>query len=82
VPATLAAGLGSLAGARPAQTALYALLVWYALVPPSVAAMGAAMVINDDPHAALGQTVMLSVVAVLFAGVATWVLRPLFRRSG
>ena len=77
VPATLVAGLGLLRGARPAHTALYALLGWYALVPPSVAAMSAAMVINDDPHAVAGQAVVLAAVAVVVAGLATRVFLPL-----
>jgi hypothetical protein len=77
VPATFAAGIGLLRGARGAHPALYALMGWYALVPASVAAMSATMVINDDPHALRGQALMLSMVAVLFAGLATWIFLPL-----
>lgn len=79
VPATVLAGIGLLRGARLADTALYALMGWYALVPPSVAAMSTAMVINDDPHAATGQALALVGVAVTFVGLAAWVLRPLLR---
>jgi len=77
VPATLVAGVGLLRGARPAHTALYALMGWYALVPPSVAAMSATMVINDDPHAVTGQAVILGIVAVIGVGLATWIYLPL-----
>jgi hypothetical protein len=79
VPATLIAGVGLLRGARLADTALYALLGWYALVPPSVAAMSATMVVNDDPHAVLGQAVTLGVTAVVAVGLAAWIYLPLFR---
>jgi hypothetical protein len=76
VPATLVAGIGLLRGAPPAHTALYALMGWYALVPPSVAAMSATMVINNDPHAVTGQAVMFGVVAVIVAALATWIFLP------
>lgn len=79
VPATLVAGLGLLRGTRLAHTALYGLMGWYAVVPPSVAAMSATMVINDDPHAVPGQAILFGVVAVLFAGLAVWVFLPLLR---
>lgn len=78
VPATVIAGIALIRGARPAHTALYAVLGWFALVPPSVAAMAATMVVNDDPHGSIGQVITLSVVAVLFAGFAVRVYRPLF----
>jgi hypothetical protein len=80
-PATLLAGIGLLRGAHPAHTALFALMAWYALVPPSVAAMGTAMVVNNDPHAAAGQAILLSVAAVTFVGLAAWIFLPLLRPS-
>lgn len=79
VPATLVAGIGLLRGIRLAHTALYGLMGWYALVPPSVAAMSATMVINDDPRAVPGQAIMLGAVAILFAGLAVWIFLPLLR---
>src|SRR3954470_12769812 len=82
VPATLVAGIALLRGVRLATAALYALLGWYALVPPSVAAMSATMVVNDDPFAVPDQAAVLSVVAVLFLGLAAWVFTPLLRRPG
>jgi hypothetical protein len=81
VPATVVAGIGLLRSAPAAHTALYALMGWYALVPPSVAAMSAAMVINNDPHAVAGQAVMFGVVAVIVAVLATWVFLPVLRAS-
>ena len=77
VPATIAAGIGLLRGASWSRKALYAVLGWFALVPPSVAAMGIAMVVNDDPNAAVGQVVVLAVVAVVFAALAVILYRPL-----
>ena len=79
VPATLVAGVALLRGARLAHQALYALMGWYALVPPSVAAMSATMIVNDDPHAAPGQAIMFGLVAIIFAGLAIWIWLPLLR---
>lgn len=79
VPGTVAAGVALWRGARVAQTALYAVVGWFALVPPSVTAMGAAMVVRDDRFANAGQVAVLAVVTVLFAAFAVAVFRPLFR---
>ena len=79
VPATFAAGIALLLDAQVASRALYALMGWYALVPVSVAAMSATMVINDDPHANAGQALILSVVATVFTGLAAWIFLPLLR---
>ena len=79
VPATVAAGIGLLRGSSVAHPALYAVILWYALVPPSVAAMSTTMVINGDPHASAGQAILLSVVAVVFGILAAWVYWPLLR---
>lgn len=82
VPATVAAAAAMLRGARIATAAVYAVVAWYVLVPASVAGMGIAMLANGDPNASSEQTAMLSAVAVLFAGLAVWVYRPLLRRRG
>jgi hypothetical protein len=74
------AALGLLRNVRLAQPALYALMGWYALVPPSVAAMSATMVVNDDPNAVPGQAIMFVVVAIVFASLAVWIFLPLLRR--
>lgn len=79
VPATVAAGFGLIRRAHAAHTALYALVTWYALVPPSVAAMSAAMVVNGDPNASPSQTVLLVAVSFVFAAIAIWVFLPLLR---
>jgi hypothetical protein len=79
VPATLVAGLGLLRNERLAHPALYAVMGWYALVPPSVAAMSATMVVNDDPNAVPGQAIMFGVVAIVFASLAVWIFLPLLR---
>ena len=65
-------------GSRLAAAALHAVVGWFALVPPSVASMGAVMLARDDPYAAGGQVVVLSAVAVVFAVFAVVVFRPLF----
>jgi hypothetical protein len=79
VPATLVAAIALLRGARLAHPALYALMGWYALVPPSVAAMSATMVVNDDPHAAPAQAIVFGLIAIIFAGLAIWIFLPLLR---
>jgi hypothetical protein len=81
VPATVAAAIGLLRGTSWARKALYAVFGWFALVPPSVAAMGIVMVIKDDPNASVGQAIVLSVAAVAFATLAIRLYRPLFRRA-
>ena len=78
VPATIAAGIGSLRRVSWSRKALYAVIGWFALVPPSVAAMGIAMVANDDPNAAVGQAIVLTVAAVVFASLGIGFYRPLF----
>ena len=77
VPTTIAAGYGLIRGVRAAHTALYALVTWFALVPPSVAAMSATMVINGDPNASPGQTVLLVTVSLVFAATVAWIYSPL-----
>jgi hypothetical protein len=81
VPATVATAAGLLAGAAWAQKALYAVIGWFALVPPSVAAMALAMVANDDLHASLPQATTFTVAALVFLAVVWWVYAPLFRRE-
>jgi hypothetical protein len=80
VPATVAAAVAVWRDQRVAAAARYGVVGWFALVPPSVASMGVAMVARDDPYAAPAQVVVLTVVAVLFASYAVVVFRPLFGR--
>jgi len=81
VPVTVATGWALLRGAEWAERAVYGVAGWYVLVPVSVAAMGTAMWLNDDPFADPGGVAVLSVVAVLFTAFAVWVFRPLFGRE-
>jgi len=81
VPGTVAAAVSVLRGGRLAAASLYAVVGWFALVPPSVASMGIVMVARDDPYASVPQVLVLSTVAVLFAAFAVVVFRPLFGRE-
>jgi hypothetical protein len=82
VPATVAAAFGLLRGAVWAPKALYAIVGWFALVPPSVAAMALVMLARDDPHANVGQTAVFTIAAFVFLVFVAWVYRPLLGTSG
>jgi hypothetical protein len=82
VPLTLVAGLASWRGTPAGERSVYAVVGWFALVPPSVAAMAAVMVARGDPYASLPTTLLLTAASLLFAGVAAGLLRPLLRREG
>jgi hypothetical protein len=77
VPGTVAAAVAVLRGSRLGTAAACAVVGWFALVPPSVAAMGVAMLVRDDPYAAAPQVVVLGVAALLFAAFAVWVFGTL-----
>lgn len=77
VPGTVVAAVALLRGAAVGQRALYAVVGWFALVPPSVAAMALVMWVRDDPHASLPTVVMLSVVSLVFGVFAWHTVRPL-----
>ncbi|MGH3656497.1 MAG: hypothetical protein ACRDUA_07545, partial [Micromonosporaceae bacterium] len=81
VPATVVAAIALFSGAPFAGTALYAVVGWFALVPPSVAAMAVTMLVNDDPYGSVWQVVTLSAASLLFLWWAVQVYRPLFGRS-
>lgn len=81
VPGTVAAAVSVLRGGHLAAASLYAVVGWFALVPPSVASMGIVMLARDDPYASVPQVLVLSTVAVLFAAFAVVVFRPLFARE-
>lgn len=80
LPATVATAVGVLVGAAWGSKALHSLVGWWAFVPASVAAMAIVMVVNDDPHAAVGQTVVFVAGAILFAVFAVRVYWPLLHR--
>lgn len=75
VPATAAGALALLRGSDIGRRALYAVTGWFALVPPSVAAMAATMLINDDPNSSAATVIVLSIAAVLFGLLAAAVYR-------
>lgn len=81
VPATVGTAVGLLRESLWARTALYGLVGWYVLVPISVSAMSIVMLINDDPHASVGDVLVLSVVAVVFVAFTAWLYRPLMRST-
>jgi len=70
VPATVAAAVAALRGSSLAVPATHAVVGWFALVPPSVAAMAAAMVVRDDPYASVPTLVLLTVTSVITTAVA------------
>lgn len=82
VPAALVTALG-LWVARPwSATALYALMGWFALVPPSVTTMGVVKHLNGDPFApGFENMTSLAVGGVVFVVLAVILYRPLFRKD-
>lgn len=80
VPLTVAAAVALLRGSDPGRRAVYGVLGWFALVPPSVAAMAAVMVVRDDPHASVPTLALLSVATVAFWAVAWPAFHGLVRR--
>ena len=80
VPATVVGAVALLRGRDLGRRALYAVTGWFALVPPSVAAMAAVMLVNDDPNASLATVVTLTIASVVFGAFAVAVHRPLLSR--
>ena len=79
LPLTVAACVGVRRGLPWAPKALYAIVGWFALVGPAVAAMAIAMQLNDDPAASTGNTVFMVALGLAFAACGVWVFRPLLR---
>ncbi|UMG91872.1 hypothetical protein [Nocardioides sp. TF02-7] len=77
VPATVAAALLQLRSGRLASQAYYAVVGWFALVPPSVAAMAVVMLARDDLHASAATVALLSAASVVFAVPAVLAVRDL-----
>jgi hypothetical protein len=77
VPCTVAAGLALVRGTAVGQRALYAVVGWFALVPPSVAAMAAVMWARNDPHASPPTVLLLSVASLAFGTFAWHTVHPL-----
>jgi hypothetical protein len=77
VPLTVAASMGLRRATAAADKWLYAIVGWFALVPPSVAAMAVVMVVNDDPYASTASMAVFVTAAVAFGAFALHVFRPL-----
>jgi hypothetical protein len=77
VPATVVGAVALLRGRELGNRALYAITGWFALVPPSVAAMAVAMLVNDDPNASASSVALLTGASAVFGGFALAVYRPL-----
>jgi hypothetical protein len=82
VPATVAAAVASLRAAPLALPATYAVVGWFALVPPSVAAMAAVMVVRDDPYASVPTLVLLAATSVVTTVAAVRMFRRLLHDLG
>jgi hypothetical protein len=78
MPVAIAGGVALLRQAQGAQKLMYAIVAWFALVAPAVAAMGFAMAINDDPNASWGSAIAFAIYGAIFALLATYLFRPLF----
>ena len=77
VPATFAAAVTLWRGRETGERAGYAVLGWFALVPPSVAAMAGVMLARGDEHGSWPTFVLLSAVSLVFAALTAGVFRPL-----
>jgi hypothetical protein len=80
LPITIASGVALFRDVRWARKALFGIVGWFALVPPSVAAMSIVMLVNDDPNASTTDTIVLSVVTLVFATIAVPLYARLFRQ--
>jgi hypothetical protein len=79
VPGTLVAGVALLRGCRLGHRAMYAATGWFALVPPSVAAMAVVMLAQDDPNASVATVIVLGLAALAFVAFAVTVSVRLLR---
>jgi len=75
VPGVVVGAVALLRGRQLGRRALYAVTGWFALVPPSVAAMAATMLVNDDPNASGSSVVALTIASVVFGMFAVVVHR-------
>lgn len=80
VPAAAATAVGLVRRAAWSTAALYGLVGWFALVPPSVAAMSLVKLARDDPAATVADTTVLLAAAVVGAALAALLFSPLLRR--
>ncbi len=87
VPVTLVVGVALLRGSATAARAVYGVVGWFALAPPSVAPpsvamMALVMLVRDDANASVGSVALLGAASVVFGAVAVAVFRPLWRPTG
>jgi hypothetical protein len=78
LPLTVVACVGLVRDAPWAQKALYAVVGWFGLVGPAVAAMAIAMYVNDDPNASAALALFMTGLGLAFALLAVVLYRPLF----
>jgi hypothetical protein len=79
LPLTVCACVDVIRGRRWGKKALYAVVGWFGLVGPAVAAMAITMYVNDDPNASGGNAVFMSVLGGAFLVLALFVYWPLVR---
>jgi hypothetical protein len=80
LPLTVIACIGTDRGHGWGKKALYAVVGWFGLVGPAVAAMAITMYVNDDPTASGGNTAFMSILGLTFLALAVFVYTPLVRR--
>jgi hypothetical protein len=78
LPLTVVACVGLVRDAPWAQKALYAVVGWFGLVGPAVAAMAIAMYVNDDPASSAAVALFMTGLGLAFALLAVVLYRPLF----
>lgn len=81
VPATIATGVALLLRRRWAVKALFGIIGWFALVPPSVAAMSIVKLVSADPLASATDTIVFVIVTLIFWSLFAWLFRRLFDNS-
>jgi len=79
LPLAASACFGLARGRRWAKKALYAVVTWFGLVGPAVAAMAVTMAVNDDPAGSTGNAFVLSVLGAAFLILAVVVYWPLVK---
>jgi hypothetical protein len=78
VPATVATGVALLLRERWAVKGLFGIIGWFALVPPSVAAMSIVKLVSADPLASAADTIVFVIVTLIFWTLFAWLFRRLF----
>jgi hypothetical protein len=81
VPATLAAAVAVLRASHLVVPATYVVVGWFALVPPSVAAMAMMMVARGDPNGSWPTVALLVTVSAMTTTMAVRMFDALLRRS-